>query len=151
MSTYEEWEARRHWLLVRCGGLCEARTPACLAGPSGLLVGRYGHTPPRSSVQHRRARAMGGTSRDDVHALPNLLLVCGDGVTGCHGWIETQEREQARLRGLWVPQQLDPARVCLELSSGRIVSLADGAFYTDIGWARPGLDRPHILEGIDNG
>lgn len=138
--SHAEWDALRHLLLTRSGGLCEARTPHCLAGPSGLLLGR----PVTTSVQHRRAQGMGGTSRTDAHELANLLLLCGDGVTGCHGWIETGEREKARLRGLWVPQDIDPARVLLELSSGRLVSLAAGVFYEDRGWARPGQPRPVI-------
>lgn len=136
-----EWAQVRHLLLTRSGGLCEALTPACLAGPSGLL---YGRTVPHS-VQHRRAQGMGGTDRTDTHELPNLLILCGDGVTGCHGWVECQERGLAALRGLWVPQALDPARVALELASGRLVSLAGGVFYDDLGYATPGTPRPFVL------
>jgi hypothetical protein len=145
--SHLRWRDIRHLLTTRSGGLCEARTPACLAGASGSLLPAYPYgRPVVSSVQHRRAQGMGGTSREDVHGLANLLIICGDGVTGCHGWIECDEREQARARGLWVPQALDPAKVCVELSSGRVVQLDPvGVFYIDHWYARPGQDRPHVL------
>lgn len=125
-------------LLVRSGGQCEARTEACLAEHGRLSRAIV------VSVQHRQARGMGGTPTAEAHDLPNLLILCGDGTRGCHGWIECQEREAARLRGLWVPHGMDPALVCLELCSGRLVSL-EGPFYTDRGWALPGRERPVVL------
>lgn len=36
---------------------------------------------------------MGGTKRVDVNAPQNLLLLCGSGVTGCHGWAESHRRD----------------------------------------------------------
>lgn len=95
-----EWEGPRGLLAARCGGRCEAGTPHCIA-PGGMLEAG------RMSVQHRRAQGAGGTSLDTVHQLSNLLLICGDGVIGCHGWIETQERAEARTHGLWFPHTTD--------------------------------------------
>ena len=36
---------------------------------------------------------MGGTKRVDVNLPPNLLVLCGSGTTGCHGWIESHRTE----------------------------------------------------------
>jgi hypothetical protein len=116
------WAAIVQQLLVRSGGRCEARGPHCLAGPDGTLA-----TLPRYqvSVHHRLPRGMGGTSLPTVHALPRLLLVCGDGVRGCHGWIE-RNRAAATARGLLVRHGVDdPAVVPVTLWSGRVVLLAE--------------------------
>lgn len=40
------------------------------------------------SVHHRHRRGMGGSKRPELAAASNLLLLCGSGVTGCHGVIE---------------------------------------------------------------
>lgn len=94
--TGAEWTEHFHRLLTRCGGVCEARTPACLVPVDGRLdrIPRE-----RVSVQHRRAQGAGGTSLEATNFLDNLLLICGTGTTGCHGWMETQEREAARSLG----------------------------------------------------
>lgn len=52
-----------------------------------------------ASVHHRRPRQMGGTKRPDANEPGNLLLLCGSGVTGCHGWVESN-RSEARSLGL---------------------------------------------------
>lgn len=94
-----EWEQTFHRLLTRSGGQCEGRTPGCLA-PCGSVLGMPRE---RVSVQHRRAQGMGGTALAETNAnLANLLILCGTGVTGCHGWAEVGERELAERRGLWV-------------------------------------------------
>lgn len=49
----------------RSDGLCER-------------CGRQGHT-----MHHRKKRSQGGAWIPE-----NIVLVCGDGVNGCHGWIE---------------------------------------------------------------
>lgn len=53
------------------------------------------------SIHHRCPRAAGGTSRVWVNEAANLLLVCGSGTTGCHGWIESN-RDTARQQGLLI-------------------------------------------------
>lgn len=122
------------WLLLRCGGLCEARTPACLAAPDGRVSDRRDGRSVRVSRHHRTPRGMGGTRDPEVHALDRLLLVCGDGVTGCHGWIESH-RWQAEERGLLVPAGADPALTPVQLASGQLVHLdAAGGFYVPAGW-----------------
>lgn len=47
------------------------------------------------SVHHRMPRGMGGTRNPEVNLPANLLLLCGSGTTGCHGWLESH-REKAK-------------------------------------------------------
>lgn len=103
LST-QEWEQTFHLLITRSGLLCEGRTPACI--PPG---GRLEELPrERISIQHRRAQGSGGTSREDVHCLANLLVLCGTGTgAGCHPWVECHERAAAEARGLWVRHEYD--------------------------------------------
>lgn len=82
-------------LATRAGGRCEV----C----GTRLTGDW-------SRHHRRPRRMGGTRRPDTNQLANLLLVCGTGVTGCHGRIETH-REWAYLNGYLLPAGADPLHV----------------------------------------
>lgn len=53
------------------------------------------------SIHHRRPRGTGGTSIAWVNQPANLLVLCGSGVTGCHGWVE-RERTRAFNEGLLV-------------------------------------------------
>lgn len=55
------------------------------------------------SLQHRRARGMGGSRLADTDLPSNLVLVHGSGTTGCHGYIESH-REEAIARGFNVAQ-----------------------------------------------
>ena len=102
-----EWAAIFDKLLNRCGGVCEARTEACLAPADGRLERL---TRSQVSVQHRRARGAGGTSLEATHFLDNLLLLCGTGTTGCHGWVETQERAAGVAMGFVLPHSYDDGR-----------------------------------------
>lgn len=79
----------------------------------GMTVYRGDH-----SLQHRRARGMGGTRRWDANSPANLVLVCGSATTGCHGHIEAHPGEAAR-RGFRVSQHADPAEVPV-LYAGRV-------------------------------
>ena len=57
---------RDHYLCARCG------------------ISVYGI---RTSIHHRRNRGEGGSGDPAINSPANLLLVCGTGTTGCHGWI----------------------------------------------------------------
>ena len=49
------------------------------------------------SLHHRRPRGMGGSRVGWVNLPPNLVLLCGSGVTGCHGWVESNRAEAIEL------------------------------------------------------
>lgn len=134
--TRGEWDEITLQLLVRSGGICEARTAACLAAPDGRLAERPDGRVVRYSRHHRVPRGAGGSALDRQHSYDRLLLMCGDGVTGCHGWVESN-RAAALGRGLLVSQhEPDPAAVPLELASGQLVLLDPrGGFYLPCGWA----------------
>ena len=68
---------------------------------------RCGRHAEGGSVQHRRARGKGGTSREDVNEIASLVLLCGSGTTLCHGHVEGVEREQAYEDG-WLIRSYDP-------------------------------------------
>jgi len=65
---------------------------------------------------------MGGSRRPDTNELPNLLLVCGTGTTGCHGVIESN-RMWAYLNGFLLTDGQDPALVPV-LYRGELTYLA---------------------------
>lgn len=50
------------------------------------------------SVHHRRPRMMGGSRNAELHLAANLIVLCGSGNTGCHGWVESH-RDKAREHG----------------------------------------------------
>ena len=80
-----------------------------------LCVNPVTYSPLRDySIQHRRARGMGG-SRDKATASPaNGVILCGHATSpdGCHHHVEA-EPQWALSRGYRVPQGLDPATVPL--------------------------------------
>ena len=45
---------------------------------------------------------MGGRSGPEHNGGANVVTLCGDGVRGCHGWVESN-RDVARLQGWLVP------------------------------------------------
>lgn len=66
-----------------------------------------------SSVHHRLPRKSGGrhgAAEARINAMANLVLLCGDGVRGCHGDIE-RDRTQAYDDGWLVRENEDPATV----------------------------------------
>lgn len=87
------------------------------------------------SIQHRIPRGMGGSKDPKINALSNLVMVCGDGTRGCHGWIESH-RTAAYRTGWLVHRTEDPEDVPVEsvwgyefrlLNSGEVVSLMGAA------------------------
>lgn len=53
------------------------------------------------SIHHRIRRGMGGSKDPTRNQPPNLILLCGSGTDGCHGWVE-QHRQEAMTLGLIV-------------------------------------------------
>lgn len=62
------------------------------------------------SIHHRTPRGMGGTRAPSINEAPNLLLLCGSGTTGCHGWVEGH-RDDARRDGFLVASWEAPETV----------------------------------------
>jgi hypothetical protein len=140
-----DWDMVLHLLVVRSGQRCEARTPWCFgkrmgkSGPDGYL---HDLTRGQVSIHHRRPRGMGGTDRPDTHTLPNLMLLCGSGTIGCHGFIESH-RQVALDRGYLLPKEGPlsvPAARPLVTPGGRLVFLDYAPSYVDTG--RYALDVP---------
>lgn len=83
---------RDNWQCFRCGTSC---------------TGERGRD---WSVQHRRARGMGGTNRPDTNLPQNLILLCGSASTGCHGQVEMRSRGDAD-HGWSIKQSANPLRI----------------------------------------
>lgn len=56
-----------------------------------------------ASRHHRKRRSQ--SSRSEVHSPANLILLCGTGTTGCHGWVHAHPGE-AREYG-WLLRSTD--------------------------------------------
>ena len=65
------------------------------------------------SVHHRRPRAMGGTKRLETNYPSNLMVLCGTGTSGCHGYLESH-RTEAMDYGFIVPQYEMPSNVAVK-------------------------------------
>jgi hypothetical protein len=79
---------------------------------------------------------MGGTRWEGIHSPALLVLLCGDGTTGCHGWIE-QHRAAALLLGWLLSRHLfdiDPADIPLRWwdRPDRLFLHHDGTAATDL-------------------
>lgn len=69
-----------------------------------------------ASIQHRRARGMGGTVDPSANLPSNLVLLCGDGITGCHGLAESRNPDM-HARGFWLWSWENPAEMPVMLAS----------------------------------
>lgn len=47
-----------------------------------------------ASRHHRKRRSQ--ASRAEVHSPANIILLCGTGTTGCHGWVHAHPEEAYR-------------------------------------------------------
>lgn len=121
----DEWKTLEIALLTRSGGLCEIRTTECLAPKHGILNSL---TRRQVSIHHRKAKGMGGTPKPDINNLSNLVIACGTGNTGCHGYV-TLHPQWAEECGWIVTGDRKPADVPITLHSGRRVTLDDIALY----------------------
>jgi 5-methylcytosine-specific restriction endonuclease McrA len=54
------------------------------------------------SIHHRRSRASGGSSDPAINRPSNLVLLCGDGLTGCHGEITRNDNRPRALDEGWI-------------------------------------------------
>jgi len=72
------------------------------------------------SRHHRQLRRSGD------HRPCNLVLLCGSGTTGCHGWAHAHPAE-ARLEGLIVPSWASPEFVPMKTYGGWVRLVPDGS------------------------
>jgi hypothetical protein len=104
-------------------------------GQSCRRCGKSTHDQP-SSVHHRIPRGAGGCALVDRASL--LVRVCGDGVQGCHGWIESH-RADAEVLGWILPKlnpDIDPENEPIFIHSDGWVLLDDGGGITPCGEPR---------------
>lgn len=47
------------------------------------------------NFHHRKLRRH--APKDEVHNPENVIMLCGSGTTGCHGWVHSNPRESYRL------------------------------------------------------
>jgi hypothetical protein len=70
----------------------------------GCWLGRDG-----GQVQHRLARASGGSSNPLVSSLSNAALLCGTSLTGCHGEAESRRPDRAmKAKGFVIDHGVGP-------------------------------------------
>lgn len=68
------------------------------------------------SIQHRKARGMGGTADPAINSPANLIVLCGTATTGCHARAEARDID-GRRNGYWVRQQEHPADIPVLIAS----------------------------------
>lgn len=73
---------------------------------------------------------MGGVSGDRAtvtNGTANLVVLCGTGTTGCHGWAE-KNIKLAQDEGLVLEQWQNPTDVPITLHFGRVFLTDDGGY-----------------------
>lgn len=106
--------------------------------------GKPGHT-----KQHRIPRQSGGSRHDPrINKLSNLVWLCGDGTTLCHGEVESH-RKKGRADGYLVRRKDDPRLAPMRLWDDRWVLLDDlgGVSETEDPHAVPVREAPVREQG----
>lgn len=90
------------------------------------------------SAHHRMPRGAGGVGRPDsefarmISAITNCVVLCGSGVTGCHGWAE-KWRAIAEDEGYIVRRGINPpAGVRLKRKDGTWVLLTESGLAVEV-------------------
>jgi 5-methylcytosine-specific restriction protein A len=99
---------RDRWSCVRCG--------------RSIAGGERGRD---WSVQHRIPRGMGGSRDERLNQPANLLVLCGSGVTLCHGGIESN-RTAALAGGYLLHRIQEPTEVLVNATEGWVLFDNDG-------------------------
>ena len=79
----------------------------------------------RFSLHHRKPRGMGGSRDPEINSPANIVLLCGSGTEGCHGWVESH-RAEAYEDGLLVYRIDDPSEIPVTLRYGTVYLDAEG-------------------------
>ena len=83
------------------------------------------------SIHHRAPRKMGGRRDEWIGQAANGVILCGSGVTGCHGWVE-RNRSEARDTGWLIPMGVQrPDTTAIQHAVHGYVHLTD-----DGGWEK---------------
>ena len=105
------------------------------------------------SRHHRKPRSVAGV--DERHTAANLVLLCGSGTTGCHGWVHAHVTD-AETHGWLLASCQDPEQVPVDtVRYGRVLLDLDGGVrLTDGGPAEEGTDierrrRAFVFTGGD--
>lgn len=80
---------------------------ACEMGVPGVCLGRA------DTIHHRRKRRF----KDTLWSVSNLVACCGDGVRGCHGWVEAHPN-LSNVQGLWLFGHQSPQMEAIHMRSG---------------------------------
>lgn len=83
-----------------------------------------------ASIHHRRPRGMGGVRNRRLDIPSNMVVLCGTGTTGCHGWLE-HHRQDATRDG-WLISKMsrdDPAEVPVRTYRGWVLLDDEGGFF----------------------
>lgn len=107
-----------------------AKTRDIVYERAGRRCERCGGNGPHFSLHHRSARRAGGSKDPAKHAPSNLLLLCGDGVAGCHGLTESRRTEALEL-GFLVPSWDSPAAVPVLVRGAWVLLTDDGGYVND--------------------
>jgi len=73
----------------------------------------------RWSLHHRKPRGMGGSKDPAINSPANIVLLCGSGTTGCHGWVESH-RAEAYIDGLLLYRKDDASEMPVTLRYGTV-------------------------------
>lgn len=90
------------------------------------------------SVHHRRPRMMGGSKNEMLHEMANLIVLCGTGTSGCHGWIESN-RAVARELGYLIQKIESAEEIPFQDKSGLWFKIDNKGQKTqlDMKWSNP--------------
>jgi hypothetical protein len=80
------------------------------------------------SVHHRKLRSRGGTDH-----ISNLVLLCGSGVTGCHGLVHSRQLE-GHADGWLISTYEDPQFLGITHWSGELRILLPSGEYGEVVW-----------------
>lgn len=82
-----------------------------------VRCGRWG-----GNTHHRKLRSQ--ASKQEVHLPQNLIVLCGSGTTGCHGWVHANPAESYR-NGWLVQSWQAPEEVPVRYAGGHKYTLTD--------------------------
>jgi 5-methylcytosine-specific restriction protein A len=97
---------------------------ACVRCGRSIAAGERGRD---WSIQHRIPRGMGGSRDERLNQPANLLVLCGSGVTLCHGDIESN-RTVALADGYLLHRIQEPAEVPVRAAAGWVLLDDEGGW-----------------------